>query len=91
MKELQEKLQAELDKSRALCSTNDNYYYAYSYGIEFALNLIKNLNIDDSDFRYKFESDKSLIYDSKLDKDICMYFDEQTRDWLLKLLNSYVE
>ena len=39
MKELQKKLQVELDRSRALCSTNDNYYYAYSYGIEFALTL----------------------------------------------------
>jgi hypothetical protein len=54
----------------------------------------ENLNISDvsdSDLRFKIEADKSLIYDSKTDKDICMYFDEQTRDWLLDLLNTYVE
>ena len=43
------------------------------------------------DDRFKIESDKSLIYDSKTGADICMYFDEETRDWLLNILNTYVE
>lgn len=47
----------------------------------------KELN-NDTDFRYKVESDKSIIYDSKTDKDICLYFDDVTRDLLLDILNS---
>ena len=58
------------------------------------LNTDKALHIagvSDSDLRFKIEAEKSLIYDSKTDKDICMYFDGQTRDLLLDLLNTYVE
>ena len=40
-----------------------------------------------SEPRYKSELDKSLIYDSATNKDICMYFDDDTRDMLLELLN----
>lgn len=42
LKQLESDLQKELDKARALSSTNDNFNYAYSYGIEYALNLIKS-------------------------------------------------
>lgn len=44
MQELQQKLQTELDRARALCSTNNSYYSAYSYGVEFALNEVKKMN-----------------------------------------------
>lgn len=44
--------------------------------------------VDDSDLRYKAEPNKSLIYDSKTNKDVCMYFDEETKDFLLNLLNA---
>ena len=37
--------------------------------------------------RYKIEENKSLIYDSETDTDICMYFDTKTRDNLLEILN----
>lgn len=50
----------------------------------------ENLNISDvsdSDLRFKSEDDKNIIYDSISDKDICMWFDEDTRDWLLDILN----
>lgn len=40
------------------------------------------------DQRYKIEKDKSIIYDSETNKDICMYFDDDMKDWLLKILNS---
>lgn len=40
------------------------------------------------DLRYKYEEDKSIIYDSETNKDICMYFDDETREWLLNILNS---
>lgn len=39
--------------------------------------------------RFKCEPDKSLIYDSSTNSDICMYFDEDIRDLLLNLLNEH--
>ncbi|CAG7580034.1 MAG: hypothetical protein SLAVMIC_00215 [uncultured marine phage] len=42
----------------------------------------------DNNQRYKDESDKSIIYDSETDKDICMYFDDETRDLILRKLNN---
>lgn len=55
---------------------------------EVILNRIWNRNDTNDDLRFKIEANKSLIYDNKTDKDICMYFDEETRDWLLNLLNT---
>lgn len=45
--------------------------------------------IEDDDSRFKVESDKNLIYDSKTDKDICMYFNEETKNFLLEVLNNH--
>ena len=44
--------------------------------------------MEDDNLRYKAEEDKSLIYDSKTDTDVCMYFDDETKVWLLNILNS---
>jgi len=41
-----------------------------------------------SELRYHIEEDKSLIYDSKTNHDVCMYFDDENRDMLLNLLNQ---
>lgn len=41
--------------------------------------------------RFKYEEDKSLIYDSETNCDICMYFSEENRDLLLNLLNTHYE
>ena len=38
--------------------------------------------------RYKAEEDKSIIYDTLTDKDVCMYFDEEMKEMLLELLNK---
>jgi hypothetical protein len=43
MKELKEKLKVELEKARKLSSTNDKFYHPYTYGIQFAINLIEEL------------------------------------------------
>lgn len=42
----------------------------------------------DDDLRYKFEEDKKVIYDSLTDQDVCMYFNDDMRDWLLDTLNN---
>lgn len=42
----------------------------------------------EDNLRYKTEEDKALIYDSLTNRDICMYFNEETRDLLLTLLNT---
>ena len=57
-----------------------------------ALNKDKTITttIDDDDLRYQTESEKNLIYDTKTDKDICSYFDDETKDWLLNILNKKV-
>lgn len=52
-------------------------------------NRLDIVNIGDDDLRFRAEEDKSLIYDSKTDKDICTYFDNTTKDWLITLLNKY--
>jgi hypothetical protein len=44
-------------------------------------------DVSDSDLRFKSEDDKQLIYDSISNKDICMWYDEEIRDWLLDILN----
>ncbi len=43
------------------------------------------------DGRFQLESDKSLIYDTKTNNDICMYFNEENKKLLLILLNKYYE
>lgn len=69
---------------------NEEYWKA----IKDAKALIKELkqaltipDVSDSDLRFKSENEKNIIYDSISDKDICMWFDEDTRDWLLDILN----
>ncbi len=66
---------------------NDNLRKAREICNEIQSKLNKP-NVSEDDLRFKIEDDKSLIYDSKTDKDICMYFDDNTRDWLLDLLNT---
>ena len=64
---------------------------AFIDGAEALFKLLRLGDVSDSDLRFKIEEDKSLIYDSKTDKDICMYFDSETRDWLLNLLNTHIK
>lgn len=48
-----------------------------------------NEDIFDSDNDvFKVEEDKSLIYNSETDEDLCMYFNEEGRDFLLNVLNN---
>ncbi len=44
-------------------------------------------NIDETK-RYRVEEEKFLIYDSKTDQDVCMYFGDDMRDLLLNKLNA---
>lgn len=37
---------------------------------------------------YKSEDDKNVIYNSKTNRNICVYFDEENKQLLLKLLNT---
>ncbi len=41
--------------------------------------------------RYLTEDDKRLIYDSETDEDICVYCNEEKKEFLLKLLNTYAK
>lgn len=43
----------------------------------------------EEDNKYKVEEDKSIIYNSETDRDICMYFGEENKIFLLKVLNQY--
>ncbi len=38
---LTQQLKQELEKSRAKCSTNNKWDYPYSYGVEFAVELVE--------------------------------------------------
>jgi len=48
MKELEEKLQTELNSVRESSCTDNNFDYAYSYGIEYALDLVKKYNMSEN-------------------------------------------
>lgn len=52
------------------------------------IGIKKKCSIDDDNTRYKVESNKSLIYDNTTNTDVCMYFDDTTKDMLLNLLNE---
>ena len=61
------------------------FFNGTPYFATINMRLIHEPNNDEP--RYKTEEDKSLIYDSKTDNDVCMYFDDDNRDMLLNLLN----
>jgi hypothetical protein len=46
---------------------------------------------DKNNLRFRTEEDKSVIYDTVSDRDICSYHDEQMRVFLLNLLNTYAK
>lgn len=46
-------------------------------------------DFDPDQLRYKTEPDKNLIYDSTTDRDLCMFFSEDGRDFLLNTLNCF--
>lgn len=46
---------------------------------------------ENKDFRYRCENDKFLIYDNLTDKDMCAYFDEESKEVLLSALNETAE
>lgn len=46
-------------------------------------------NLDE--YRFRYEKDKSLIYDSETNKDICVCYDPVNTELLVKLLNEYYE
>lgn len=46
-------------------------------------------DFDPEQLRYKTEEDKSVIYDSATNRDVCMYFDDDDRDFLLNTLNCF--
>jgi hypothetical protein len=77
---------------RNIENSDNRKFYATSggrnpNGLSNALNKAVNI-LNDIDIRFRVEEDKSLIYDSKTNKDICMYFDEESKDFLLNLLNN---
>lgn len=88
MKELQEKLQEELDRARASCNTDNTFDNAYSYGIEFAINLVKKHNTNEtSDIsecenvlkigqKYKY-TECSNVYEIKTFVDDCVVYKEK--------------
>ena len=39
--------------------------------------------------RFKYEADKSIIYDSVTDEDICNCYNEEYVELLIKLLNEH--
>lgn len=41
--------------------------------------------------RYKCDDEKFLIYDNLTNKDICSYFDEKSKEFLLSVLNENTE
>lgn|GEM_PF-6067502 len=41
--------------------------------------------------RFKYEPDKSIIYDSVTDDDICNCYDEKYVELLIRLLNKHYE
>lgn len=41
-----------------------------------------------TDLRFRAEDDKRIIYDSENDEDLCMYFDDTKRDFILAKLNN---
>lgn len=46
-------------------------------------------NLDES--RFKYEKDKSLIYDSETNQDICVCYDPVNTEIIVKLLNKHYE
>lgn len=44
-----------------------------------------------NNMRFRAEKDKSVIYDTVSDRDICSYHNEQMREFLLNLLNTYAK
>ena len=45
--------------------------------------------MDKENLKFKAEEDKQVIYNSITDEDICMYFGEENKQFLLNLLNKY--
>lgn len=48
-------------------------------------------DFDDIKSLYDYDEEKSVIFNTETDEDICMYFNEEGRDLILKALNLSIE